>query len=193
MMNQPSPKHHRHSIRLNGYDYRTPGAYFVTLCTDRRLHLFGEVEKENMVLNQAGAAVWEAWRALEKHNSLIELAACVVMPNHIHGIIIIHEHTAVSSDTPVNHRSEVPVNIIENIFPVRSKGPAKGALGAIIGQFKSQATRRIWKLPGYSRIPVWQRNYYEHIIRNENEWAQITDYIHTNPARWTEDQLYSNK
>jgi putative transposase len=69
-------------------------------------------------------------------------------------------------------------------------GPAAGSLGAMIGQFKSRATKRIWALPGIDRIPIWQRNYYEHIIRNDLEYQRFIQYIQANPLHWQEDQLY---
>jgi hypothetical protein len=77
-------------------------------------------------------------------------------------------------------------------IPIRPKGPAKGSLGAMIGQFKSRATKRIWDLPEYDQLPIWQRNYYEHIIRNEAEWGRIAEYIQNNPLLWEQDQLHPN-
>jgi REP element-mobilizing transposase RayT len=74
----------------------------------------------------------------------------------------------------------------------RPKGPTSGSLGAIIGQFKSRATKRIWALPGMKRYPVWQRNYYDHIIRDEQEYQLISQYIETNPIIWDEDEYSSN-
>jgi putative transposase len=231
-------KHHRRSIRLKGYDYAQPGAYFVTLCAWQREALFGEVVGGKVWMNAAGRIIEAEWERMPHQFPNISLGAFVVMPNHFHGIIMNSEsgvgatHTLIPGATgdhspmpnePVENRGGSPNpasiqplerenratrhapieseagNPYEDITPGQNldgsplrvrNGPVPGSLGAMIGQFKSRATKRIWKLPGYTHTPVWQRNYYEHIIRNETELKKIWDYIDTNPERWMDDQLH---
>ena len=200
---------HRRSIRLKGYDYTQPGAYFITLCTWQRKCLFGEVVKGEMRLNQAGRIVQDAWQLLAPQFPRIRMDAFCVMPNHFHGIILIS--SGVGATRPDQLEAEAGKRMAGNEFlsdtkgsprpnhaqgrihPACPTGPPPGSIGAMIGQFKSRATRRLWKLPGYGRAPIWQRNYYEHIIRNEAEWDQIIRYIQANPAQWEEDQLHPER
>jgi putative transposase len=163
-MNTPLPR--RHSTRLADYDYSQNGAYFVTLCTWQRIKLFGEIVAGEMQLNDWGKIVQQAWLQTNHTfpNTLMDLF--VIMPNHLHGVIVI--------DYP-------------GTFPARS---SKGSLGTIIGQFKSKASKQITTTAGRTSVipgQVWQRNYYEHIIRNESEWDRIRKYIETNPLNWPLD------
>ncbi len=164
-------KHQRKSIRLRGYDYTQAGAYFVTICTYQRECLFGEIMNEEMVLNELGVIANECWRALPEHFPRVELGAFVVMPNHVHGIVIITE-----SKVGAQHAAPLRQQSI-NVKP--------GSLGAIVRSFKAAATRRIGREQGISGI--WQRNYYEHIIRNEVGLHRITAYIEANHANWETD------
>jgi putative transposase len=216
-------KHHRRSIRLKGYDYAQPGAYFVTLVTWHRQALFGEVVGGSVRLSALGRIVEEEWKALPRHFPNIRLDAFVVMPNHIHGIIVITDtavgatrtaptdhivrathplHPGTSANVtplpnePVDNHAGSPLPAPDEQpesrdgSPLRPNGPTPGSLGAIIGQFKSRATKRIWALPEYAHTPIWQRNYYERIIRNETELKNIWNYIDMNPERWSEDQMH---
>jgi len=136
--------HNRRSIRLKEYDYSQPGAYFVTVCTWRRENLFGEVVDRDVRLNEKGHIVVECWNRILEHFPGVELDAFVVMPNHIHGIIVIVGNDVVVGAT---HAS-----------PLRKKsGPAPKSLGAMVGSFKSAAARRIKDKIGETGI--WQRNY----------------------------------
>lgn len=168
-MTRPSNRPNRRSIRLKGYDYSSPGAYFVTICTHRRLCLFGEVRADGMHENALGAIVREEWfrSAQMRPDIQLEPDEFVIMPNHIHGIIRI----------------------------VARPNPAAGVskLGAVIAGFKAATTRRINALRGTPDAPVWHRNYYEHIIRTEKgetELRRIREYIANNPARWAIDCHY---
>lgn len=162
-------KLHRRSIRLKGYDYSQAGAYFVTLVTYQRDCLFGEIRDAKMALNDFGTIADECWRAIPDHFQLVELGAHVIMPNHVHGVIVIRESVGARHASPLQ--------------PPR--GPAPRSLGAIVGSFKSAVTKRIGR--ELNATGIWQRNYYEHIIRNEKDLQRITDYIETNPLRWNED------
>ena len=161
-----NPKiHHRKSIRLKGYDYSQNGTYFVTLCTQNREYLFGKIEKDEMVLNEAGKGAQLCWYEIPKHYPYVVLDTFIVMPNHIHGIIMI--------DNPVGANNHSPLQ----------SGTSK-TIGAIVRGYKIGVTKL---LANYS---VWQRNYYEHIIRNENSLNIVREYIITNPQNWEKDELY---
>ena len=166
-------KHHRRSIRLQGYDYTSEGAYYVTIVTYHRDCLFGEIIDGEMILNDLGKIADECWRAISEHFPFVELGAYVIMPNHVHGIIIIHETVGathwVAPTTPTT----------------RPNGPKPKSLGAIIGSYKSAVAYRIHK--GHNATGIWQRNYYEHIIRDEKDLQNKTDYIEANPSLWDED------
>jgi putative transposase len=172
-MTKFDPKiHHRRSIRLAGYDYTQAGAYFVTLVTWQRDCLFGEVIAGEMRLNDFGKIVQEEWERTAIIRPNIELGAHMVMPNHFHGILMIIDGVGAS-------RRLAPTEVIS---------PKPGSLGAIMAQFKSIVTKRIWKLnQNMNGTPIWQRNYYEHIIRNDREMGEIWRYIESNPALWADD------
>ncbi len=177
-------KHHRRSIRLPGYDYTQPGAYFVTICTHNREPLFGRVVNGEMVLNAWGRIVWEEWFRTAQVRPYVELFEdeFVVMPNHIHGIIWIVRDTvgAQRRCAPTKPGGVTPNNV------------APGSLGAIVRAFKSAVTKRINALRGTPGARVWQRNYYEHIIRNERALNAIRRYIAENPQRWHLDRYNAN-
>ena len=165
----------RKSNRLSGYDYTQPGAYFVTICTHKMEYLFGIIKNGMMVENPLGEIVRKEWFRTREIRNQIELLQdeFVIMPNHIHGIIWIMDVGATGS-------------------VARSKdfhGPASGSLGAIIGQFKSVTTKRINKYRGLSGKSIWQRSYYDHIIRNEEDYNAIRHYIQMNPQNWESDQI----
>jgi putative transposase len=168
------PKRKRRSIRLPGYDYTSPGAYFVTVVAYQRELLFGEIVDEEMILNARGRIVWECWYEIPKHFSHVKLGAFVAMPNHVHGIIEI-----VDNDT-VGAQHAAPLLPKNNVIP--------GSLGAIVRSFKSAVTKRVNEKYDSPGTALWQRNYYEHIIRNEQDWERIHDYILANPANWGDDK-----
>ena len=171
-------RHHRRSVRLRGWDYGRPGAYFVTVCTAQRQHLFGEVVAAKMQLSACGRLVDVVWRRNVARMPHVDLDAFQVMPNHIHPILRIGDREEAESD-----RATRPAG--------RSLGPASGELGAIVGNLKAVCTRRINRMLQLQGASVWQRSYWEHIIRDADEFARIRDYVLTNPAHWAEDRLYA--
>ncbi|MDX2212725.1 MAG: transposase [Oculatellaceae cyanobacterium bins.114] len=167
-------KHHRRSIRLNGYDYTLPGAYFITLCVYQRECLFGEIVNGKMQLNELGQIVTDAYLWLETQYPYVNLDAWVVMPNHLHGIVVL-------TDNPRRGGSRTAPT--EN--PTKRK-----PLGRLIGAFKTVSTKQINLLRDRSGVPLWQRDYYDRIIRDEEAFHTIRQYIQDNPLRWEQDQLH---
>jgi REP element-mobilizing transposase RayT len=162
-------KHHRRSIRLKGYDYSQKGVYFITVCVNKQQCLLGDVVNGKTHLNKYGRIVKEQWLLSSEMRSEIELDVFVIMPNHFHGIVIISNTNTVGA----NGRS-----------PLQMKPKS---LSSLMAGFKSSATSRInrWRnMPGF---PVWQRSYYEHIIRSEDELNSIREYILNNPLHWQFD------
>lgn len=242
-MIDPHQSHHRNSIRLKGYDYCLPGAYFVTLVCRQRECLFGDILNGEISLNSIGKVVLSEWRQLKNHFQNIQIGAFIIMPNHMHGILVIEEnvgatHPATEDDKYTHSTGKIrfddtiagsPQPDVPGITSIdetratrlstitamgktesisasyegdfdgsplhghRTRGAQPGSLGAIIGQFKSRATKRIWRFPGMDNRPIWQRNYYERIIRNESELRKIVQYIENNPIQWEEDRFYSPK
>jgi len=172
--------HHRRSIRLKGYDYTQAGAYFLTICTHNRKCLFGEIVDGVMRLNDAGVMVEQCWHAIPEHFPYIVLDAFVVMPNHVHGILYIH-------DTPVgaNNNSPLPSEIPSAIPPGMPHGTSK-TVGSVVRGFKIGVTK--WMRCHTTTHEVWQRNYHEHIIRDEHSLARIREYIVNNPLQWALDR-----
>lgn len=184
-------KHHRHSIRLPGYDYAQPGVYFVTIVAWQRECLFGEVVGGKMRLNDIGKIVQWEWLELPKRLRFLELGVFMVMPNHFHGILIFHGNVRATRQGLIYARSgEVPtpqVTIAGIDGSPLPRGLKPASLGAIMAQFKSRVTKRLWKIPSLQGTPIWQRNYYEHIIRNEQDLQNKTNYIEANPMLWDKD------
>lgn len=178
-MNKYNPNiHHRKSIRLKGYDYSQEGLYFITLCTQNRECLFGNITNGNMILNDAGMMVEKCWHEIPHHFPNTNLHEMVVMPNHFHGII---EITAV---VRAKNFSPLPQSL-----PPRS--PSK-TIGSIVRGFKIGVTK--WFRENKQNQfpigkPVWQRNYWDRIIRNNDEYQRIMQYIINNPQQWENDRL----
>jgi putative transposase len=172
-MSYNSDKHQRRSIRLKDYDYSQAGAYFVTICTYNKKCIFGNVVNGEMQPNEWGRVVEEEWLKTADIRENVELDVFVVMPNHFHGILVL-----VDKCRGTVHRAPT----LEQF----SK-PTSGSLPTIIRYFKSATTRRINDLRGTSHMALWQRNYYEHVIRNENDLGEIREYIVNNPLRWDLD------
>ena len=165
----------RESIRLKEYDYGQPGAYFVTICTHRRVCLFGEAMEDGIVLNDMGKFVEREWMISSEIRQEIQLDAFVVMPNHMHGIVVICDHN------PVGATGRSPLHSHHRTLPPKS-------LGSFVAGFKSSITKKINQLRATPGQPVWQRNYYEHVIRNEIDLEEIREYIQNNPLKWLEDE-----
>jgi len=189
-MKYNSAIHNRRSIRLKWYDYSTAGAYFVTICAQNRAWLFGEVVDGKMMLNDAGRMIDKIWYEMPQYFPNINMDIFQIMPNHIHGIIITGANSMstrannVINGNSVNQSSQIqqgicnPVNI--GVVP---------SLSAVVQSFKRYTTIEYIKMVKRKILPrfnkrVWQRNYYEHIVRNENEFDRIKWYIINNPYQW---------
>jgi putative transposase len=175
--------HHRRSIRLKNYDYSQQGMYFITLCTKNRDCIFGEINDEEIILNEYGIIVKKCWIEITDHYPFIEIDKFIIMPNHIHGIIIINNirEIRVQNIDPQQERiNESKINKYQHIIP--------GSIGSIIRGYKIGVTK--WFRQNTNIYEVWQRNYYENIIRNEDELTKIRDYIINNPLKWKEDEEY---
>lgn len=182
-MTYNSEIHHRRSIRLKGYDYSSAGAYFITICTHNHQCLFGEFEEANgcchlsesgIILSDLGLVVYQEWLRTPVVRPQVQLDIFVVMPNHFHAIFRI---------IPVGAYSHTPLPAHMSL-----QSPSR-SIGAIVRGFKSAATKRINEIRCTPANPVWQRNYYEHVIRNQESYYQIRQYIHNNPRTWANDQL----
>ncbi len=189
---------HRQSLRLRGYDYSQPGKYFVTIVTKDRECLFGNVINDNMVLNDAGKSVKGFWLSIPEHYPKVVLDAYIIMPNHVHGIIVIKDKKF-NNTVPV-----IPVGVpvipvgVQNLEPLRDdiiipkinqyQKIIPRSLGSIIRGFKIGVTK--W-FREYTEIhDVWQRNFYDHIVQTEKELWRIRAYIKNNPVHWDNDISY---
>ncbi len=181
-------KHHRRSIRLQGYDYTQAGAYFITICTWQRECLFGNIINNEMQLSRYGEAVQFNWHYLPRRYPHVLLDAFVIMPNHVHGIIFLtddHVTNISGVGTGLEIISHRAINFSGKPAPTRQHG-----LPEVIRGFKTFSARRINQILCMAGVPVWQRNYYEHIIRNEESLQKIRQYIINNPSSWQQDKLY---
>ncbi len=183
----------RRSIRLPDYDYAQTGAYFVTICTYDRLCLLGEILGCEMALTRAGQVVLECWNDLANHYSHVETDEFIVMPNHVHGIIVLTDQqrknpipdNVGAGFNPDNVRAGFnPDNVGAGLKPAPTR---RHPLSEIVRAFKTFSSRRINEHRGSPGVPVWQRNYYERVIRNEQELDSVRQYIVDNPAEWAED------
>lgn len=187
-------KHHRRSIRLKGYDYTAAGAYFITICTHQRECLLGEIVDGEMQLSLLGEIVRSNWMRLPYHHSHFQLDVFVVMPNHFHGIVWLSSTDGRGEAFALEITAEAD-DINANASPLhghRFNGTRSGLIGAIVQNFKSVSTRRINQIRKTAGIPIWQRNYYEHIVRDDRVLQYIRQYIQNNPLSWQEDQLHPN-
>jgi putative transposase len=171
-------KHHRRSIRIKEFDYAQPGGYFVTIVTYQRDCIFGNIVNEEIQLNAFGKIADECWRAIPDHFRNVELGAYIVMPNHVHGIIVINDRADADASARRGTIYRAPTEQFGK--------PIIGSIPTIIRTFKAAVTRRIGR--ELNATGVWQRNYYEHVIRNHEDWDRIHRYIETNPSIWTEDE-----
>jgi REP element-mobilizing transposase RayT len=184
-------RHHRKSIRLKGYDYSSEGAYYVTIVTQGRECLFGEIIDREMYLNEYGEIVQKWWNEIPIHFPTVELGMFVIMPNHVHGIIFITTERRGEVISP----SYNPNNNIQDAYEDETNNLGGGTpplrkqtLGQIVAYFKYQSTKEMNRIETDKAITkFWQRNYYEHIIRDEKDLQNKTDYIEANPLLWDKD------
>ena len=187
--------HRRRSIRLKGYDYSQAGLYFITISTKNRLCLFGEIVDDgrgtmHRALNKYGRIAEEEWTKTSEMRPNIHLDEFVIMPNHMHGIIEINE-IADGRDTMHCKDTMRCKGTMHRAPTVEQFGkPTSNTIPTIIRGYKSSVTKQINILRNQPGVPVWQRNYYEHVVRNEKSYSQILEYIQTNPLKWQDDQYY---
>ena len=168
-MSPDIPRHTRHSIRYDGYDYCSAGAYFVTICIQHRLPLLGDIQHRRLCLSSAGKMVMHRWNDLPNQFPSVAVDAFQVMPNHVHFVLWLQHQNIEGAEVP--------------------------SLGSVVGAFKSMTTVdyiRGVRSAGWAPFPkrLWQRNYWERIVQNESELQRIRTYVETNPLRWHEDGLY---
>lgn len=185
--------HHRRSIRLKAYDNSQAGLYFITVCCQNRECLFGKIVYDKMRLNEMGYVTNECWLEIPKHFPNATLHEHIVMPNHIHGIIELSDivNKAAENFLPLQNIPSASVGV-ENFQPLRTKRNEfqkmiPRSIGSVVKGFKIGVTIR-----GKNLLPdvkIWQRNYHEHIIRNEESYLNISNYIVNNPASWKDDPL----
>ncbi len=197
MANNPI-KHQRRSIRLKGYDYSQAGLYFITICTQNRACLFGNVVNDEMILNEYGHIAHNEWMKTPEIRTNVELCDFVIMPNHVHGIIRILRRGEMNSpkmNSPNTNMPEMPLNALSNelhsfdnggVFNTPLRSPSQ-TIGSIVRGYKSSVTKQLGLLGFNGKI--WQRNYHEHIIRDEQSYINISNYIIKNPANWNRDSL----
>ena len=201
-MNQYNPKiHHRRSIRLKGYDYSQAGAYFITICCEDRKCRFGDIavgaslaDAQNtdaqMILNEFGQIAYDEWIKLSKRFTNFDLDVFQIMPNHIHGIIVLKN--AVGATLAVAQNDDIAQN--DAVADIRAGASPAPTIFDIVGAYKSLVANgclAIFKSKNEIMGKLWQRNYYEHIIRDEQSYQTISNYIVNNPAKWTDDKFYT--
>jgi REP element-mobilizing transposase RayT len=174
-------RHNRQSIRLRGHDYTQAGEYYVTLCVKYRESLLGEILRNQVELTRIGEIVKECWEGIPKHFSNAVLDEFVIMPNHMHGIVIL-----VGTRKSVGTRHAVSQRVITPPSGEQFGNPIRGSLSTIIRSFKSAASNRIHS-EGYSAF-AWQSRFYEHIIRDAEDHGRIRKYIAGNVSKWFEDK-----
>ncbi len=200
MKNKYNPEiHHRRSIRLKGYDYSQSGLYFITICCQHRRCLFGKITvgansirpnnqsiRPEMILNEFGQIAHNEWIKTPEIRDNVELGEFIIMPNHIHGIIRLR-----GGELPSPNKSNSPIKLGDRIIRGEFNSPPQSPsnnIGAIVRGYKSSVTKQL-NLLNIGCV-VWQRNYYEHIIRDDKSFQNITNYIKNNPAKWAEDKFH---
>lgn len=190
--------HHRRSVRLKGYDYSAVGAYFVTICVYGRECLFGKIVGGEMRLNQYGEIIRSVWEESPGHFPSIDTDTYVIMPNHFHGIIVVGDNVGAGFPRPILETRNQPRCVEaerggENQIPGGEKGGEtpplrKPTIGQVVGYFKYQSSKQVNMLRDNSGVPLWQRNYYERIIRSDAELNAARKYILENPLKWDQDK-----
>ncbi len=188
--------HHRRSIRLKSYDYTQAGEYFLTLCIQNRECVLGRIENEEVKLSDFGEIVKEEWLRTALLRSDVELDEFIIMPNHMHAIIALcrgtsrDERKGVPLKERVSRKGELQFAPTKTSTPFRSPS---GTVGAIVRGFKIATTKQVNELRGTPGMRLWQRNYYEHVIRDEKDLERIREYVRLNPTRWPQDEENPSK
>ena len=200
-MSKYNPKiHNRKSLRLKGYDYSQARLYFITICCQHRICRFGRVENAKMVLNEYGQIAHNEWLKLTDRFPNFELDVFQIMPNHMHGIISLKNIHAGAELTPAPDNNEgkrkwgQSLAVAPTVFDQnnQTKGIAP-TISDIVGAYKSLVANgclKLFKMKNQTMGKLWQRNYYEIIIRNQQAYHNISEYIKNNPAKWMADKFY---
>ncbi|MDD3050399.1 MAG: hypothetical protein PHR06_04570 [Candidatus Cloacimonetes bacterium] len=173
--------HKRRSIRLKGYDYSQANFYFITICCDNNICRFGNIVKNEMILNDYGKIAYNQWEKLAKRFQNFELNVFQIMPNHIHGIIVLNDIVGASLAVAQNGGMDI-----------RAGASPAPTIADIVGAYKSLVSNEcleIFKSKNETMGKLWHRNYYEHIIRNEQSYENISNYITNNPVNWQHDKF----
>ena len=191
-MNSELPK--RRPTRLQGFDYTSPGAYFVTICTQNRANVFGEIIESEMKLNEYAEIAKNYWLYINRHFSNVRSDEFVIMPDHFHGIVFIIDTTIIDSvgdGSPVPYATGEKLTLSsvsttgEETSPLQVKNVdwsvKKPTLGQIVGYFKYQSAKRINEMRDTPGVKIWQRSFYDHVIRTDEDLAVLRDYILNNP------------
>ncbi len=177
----------RQSMRLQGYDYSSPGYYFITICTNQKEYVIGDVTKGEMQMNECGILALYYWKRIDTRYPNTILHEHIVMPNHIHGVIeIVNANPFVGAI----HESPLQRNINPELY---RKHRRKMLIPKIIGWYKMNTAKQINQIRKTPGTKIWQRGYYDHIIRNEESLFYIREYIKTNPMNWNKDRFYQNR
>jgi putative transposase len=179
------------SARLKNWDYSTNGAYFITICTQNREHYFGEIVEKRFIASEIGTLAEKFWMEIPHHFPYIELGNFVVIPNHVHGILIIDKNVKTlqcnvsENESPVQTlHCNVSTNKNEQMANI---SPKSGTISAIVRSYKSVVTKNAHFIHADFG---WQPRFHDHIIRNAPEWERIQTYIENNPLNWKEDKFY---
>ncbi|MEO0968678.1 MAG: transposase [Cyanobacteria bacterium J06639_18] len=188
--------HHRRSIRLKKYDYGQQGAYFITICTHNKQCWFGEIHNSQMYLNQFGKIVAQEWLRTAEIRPEVVLGEWIIMPNHVHGIIAIDRNSQEEGTQVIDFQEKGEHDKKEQIekrvhIGALQVGRRGKSLSSIVAGFKSVTTKRVNILREMCRVPLWQRNYYESVVRNCSHLERIKAYIRANPSDWSNDPEYS--
>ncbi len=203
-MDKYQNKYRIQSARLQGYDYTREGLYFITICTHNREHYFGEIIDHKMILSNIGVMADVFWHEIKNHSKNVELHQFVVMPNHIHGILEIVDGVIYGDggDVETMHASSLQLqssNVSQKIDassqqPSKNRqmqkiSPKSGSVSRIIGAYKSAVTKHAHRLKYEFK---WQTRFYDHIIKNNDEYQNIKNYIIKNPENWVDDKFYKD-
>ena len=186
--------HHRRSIRLQGYDYAQEGLYFITICCHNKICHFGSIENNEMVLSLYGKIAYNEWLNLSERFSNFELDVFQIMPNHMHGIIVLNTPKAETITGVGGEFIGDDIGVTGALLGTGAGASPAPTIGDIIGAYKSLVSNQIleiFKSNNQTMGKLWQRNYHDHIIRDEQAYQKISNYIIHNPKNWKDDTFYT--
>jgi putative transposase len=182
-------KYRSESARWQNWDYGNDGAYYITICTKDRAHYFGKIDNKKLMISPAGAIAYALWYEIKNHAKHIELGEFIIMPNHVHGILILDGNSAITPDVGTNpdvgtgHALSVP----ESPGQQRFQNQGKNTISSILGSYKSAVTKYCNRLG----LPFgWQPRFHDHVIRDDESFQRISEYIINNPSKWADDDFY---